>query len=196
MCFGDGNDAAKDAKKAEEARQATISSNVSGVNSAFAGREPQYTQFGEALRQRLNTELARQREVATRQTKFGLARSGLVGGSAAKDAGKLLAREGQEGVLNAERQAQRGIADLRSADEQARTQLISLAQSGSDIGNAASQAGSMLRANLGSAQSAVQPLGEAFAAATSNYRTQRDAAERRRGLADAQVYANPFSRGP
>lgn len=195
MCMGGSNDAAKEAKKAEDLRQSTISGNVSRINSAYAGREPQYVKFGEALRERLNKDLARQREVATRQSKFGLARAGLTGGSAQRDAGKILAREGQEGIFSAERQVQRGISDLRGADENARTQLISLAQSGSDIGNPAIQAGSMLRANLGAAESAVQPLGDMFAATAATYRAQKDAAERRRGLSDAQLYANSFTRG-
>ncbi len=96
--------------------------------------------------------------------------------------------------MNAERQVQKGTADLRSADEQARNQLISLAQSGSDIGNAASQAGSMLRANLQGAQAATQPLGDVVAATANTYRARSDAAARRKGLEEAKTYANSFSR--
>jgi hypothetical protein len=178
-------------------RQANISGNVRDINSAYDGREPQYADLGAALRERLGTELERQRKDATRQSKFALARGGQIGGSLQRDVGKTLAREGNEGVLNAERVAQKGVSDLRSADEQARSQLIGLAQSGSDIGNAASQASSMLRANL-QGSGALNPataLGDVFGATGATYRTMQDAAARRRGLTEAQTYANPFSRG-
>jgi len=183
------------AAAAETARQGRISGNVKDINSAFSGRQPQYDQLGAALRERLNTDLGRQRATANRQTKFSLARGGLTGGSAAVDAGKTLAREGQEGVLQAERQARAGVADLQAKDEQARTQLISLAQSGNDIGNAGSQTAQMLKANLGGADNLTNNLGEVFSSATQNYRAQQDAAARRRGLSEASTYAKAFSRG-
>lgn len=193
----DARSAEARAAAAEAARQGRISANVAGINSAYDGREPQYAQLGDALRERLNAELGRQRKDAARQSKFSVARSGLTGGSVQRDVGTRLAREGAEGVLSAERVAQKGVSDLRSADEQARTQLISLAQSGSDIGNAASQAASMLKANLSGA-GALNPaagLGDVFAATATSNKNMQDAAARRRGLTEAQTYANPFSRG-
>lgn len=190
-------DAAAQAAQMEAERQATISKNVAGINSAFAGREGQYTDFENALRESLGAKLGQQRDVATRQNKFALARNGLTGGSAAIDAGRTLARENQEGVLNVEHQAQAGAAGLRSADEDTRARLISLAQSGSDIGNAAAQSASMLRANLGTAQNSanVNNLGDMFGGTAQTYRNMQDAAERRRGLQDATTYARAFSRG-
>lgn len=187
---------AKGAAAAEAARMERVSANVKDINSAFEGREGQYNQLGDALRERLNTQLGQQRADATRQTKFGLARSGLTGGSAAVDAGRLLARENQEGVLGAERQAQAGVANLRSEDENARSRLISLAQSGNDIGNAAAQSASLLQANLGAAQNSngANDLGEIFGRTAAGYRAQQDAAARRRGLNDATTYARSFSR--
>jgi hypothetical protein len=186
-----------EAKRLEAERHARISGNVKNINSAFDGRAPQYAQLGEALRERLNTELAHKRGEATRQNKFALARSGLTGGSAAIDAGRLLSRESREGALAAERQAQAGVADLMGKDEQARLSLISLAQSGNDIGNAGAQAASMLRANLSGAQNTdmVNGLGNVFAGTGEAVKNQRDAAARRRGLTDASAYAKPFSRG-
>jgi hypothetical protein len=183
------------AAAAEAARQERISGNVSQINSAFAGREPQYAQLGAALRERLNNDLTRQRGTATRQSKFALAKSGLTGGSAAIDAGRTLAREGQEGVLQAERQARGGVADLMAKDEQARTQLISLAQSGNDIGNAAAQTSAALRANLSGADNLTNGLGEVFGNTAKTYRAQQDAAARRRGLSESSAYTKAFSRG-
>ena len=194
---GDAKKAAATAKAAEDARQGRISGNVADINSAFAGRQGQYDALGAALRERLNGQLALQRGEATRQSKFALARGGLTGGSAAVDAGRTLARENQEGVLGAERQARAGVADLQGRDEQSRTSLISLAQSGNDIGNAAAQTAAGLRANLASAESAdpTKGLGEVFGQTAQTYRAQQDAAARRRGLSDASTYAKAFSRG-
>ncbi len=186
-----------EAKRLEAERQARISGNVKNINSAIDGRAPQYAELGAALRERLNTELANKRADATRRSKFAIARSGLTGGSAAIDAGRLLSRESREGALAAERQAQAGVADLMAEDEAARTQMISLAQSGNDIGNAAAQTAQMLRANLTGAQNAnmVNGLGDVFGNTAAAVRTSQDAAARRRGLADATAYAKPFSRG-
>lgn len=190
----EARNAAEAAQMAEEERQARISANVADINSAFAGREGQYAALGNALRERLNQQLGLQRQNAERQTKFSLARGGLIGGSAQRDANTVLNRESAEGVLGAERQAQKGVADARSADEQTRTQLIGLAQSGNDIGNAAAQTANALRANLAGANNGVQNLGDVFGATAQAYRTQQDAAARRRGLQDATTYAKSFER--
>jgi hypothetical protein len=192
----DAKDAAAAAAAAEATRQGRISGNVKDINSAFANRQPQYDALGAALRERLNTQLGRQRADATRQTKFSLARGGLTGGSAAVDAGRTLAREGQEGVLQAERTARGGVADLMAKDEAARTNLISLAQSGNDIGNAGAQTASLLKANAEGAASndLVNGLGDVFGSTAKTYRAQQDAAARRRGLSEASTYAKAFQR--
>lgn len=197
MCMPDGDKATKRAEQAEAQRQAQISGNVQSINSAFAGREPQYAQFSDALRQRLNTQFGQQRQLATRQNKFALAKQGLTGGSAAVDAGRRLTREAQEGALNVERTAQGAGADLRAKDEASRSQLIALAQSGSDIGNAGQQTASMLRANLSGAQNTdlANRLGDVFGGTATAYRTAQDAAQRRRGMTEATNYARAFSRG-
>jgi DTW domain-containing protein YfiP len=85
---------------------------------------------------------------------------------------------------------------LQSADEQSRLQMISLAQSGADIGNAATQTANALRANLSAAQNTglANGLGDVFGATAQAYKAQQDAQARRRGLQDATLYANPFSR--
>lgn len=198
MCMPTNPDkATKRAEQAEAQRQSQISGNVKSVNAAFAGREPQYQALTDALRNRLNTQFNQQRGQATRQNKFALAKQGLMGGSAAISAGKRLGREAQEGALQVERQAQAAGADLRGRDEATRSQMISLAQSGTDIGNAGQQTAQMLRANLGGAQNQdlANRLGDVFGGTATAYRTSRDAAERRRGLQDANLYARSFSRG-
>lgn len=186
------------ADAAEATREARISGNVKDINSAFDSREPQYAQLGEALRQRLNEGVDLQRKSAERQSKFALARGGLIGGSQQRDQSATLNREGREAALAAERQAQQGVAGLRASDESSRAQMIALAQSGNDIGDAAGQTAKMLQANLGTAQNSanVSNLGDLFANTAQVYRSQQDAAARRRGLTEAQTYSKPFSRGP
>jgi hypothetical protein len=194
MCFGGGNSAAKAAQEAEAQRQAGISANVAQINQAFKGRGSQYGDLGAALRQQYGTDLARQQALAARKTRFSLARGGLTGGSAAIDAGRLLNREAAQGTLQAEAKARGGVADLQAQDEAARLRMISLAQSGGDIGNAAMQTASALRANAESARSTglATGLGDVFGATAATYKAQQDAAERRRGLMDASIYGKPF----
>jgi hypothetical protein len=190
--------AAKGAAATEAARQARISGNVGDINAAFNGREPQYNQFGDALRTRLNEGVNLQRQKAERESKFSLARGGLIGGSQQRDQSAELNREGREATLNAEREVQKGVSGLRSADEDARARMIALAQSGNDIGNATAQTAATLQANLGTAQGAsnISNLGDLFGNTASVVKNQQDAAARRRGFAEAQTYSKPFSRGP
>lgn len=196
MCMPDGDKATKRAEQAEAQRQSQISGNVQSINRAFTGREPQYAQFTDALRNRLNTQFNQQRQLATRQNKFALAKSGLTGGSAAVDAGRRLTREAQDGALQVERTAQGAGADLRAKDENTRNQMIALAQSGTNIGNAGQQTAQMLQANIGGAQNQdlVNRLGDIFGGTAQAYRTAQDAKERRRGLDTASIYARAFTR--
>jgi hypothetical protein len=187
------------ADAAEAVRMAGINTNVMGINKAYAGRAPQYAQFGAALRDRYTTELKRQQDEATRQTKFSLARGGLAGGSAAIDAGRVLNREATAGTVAAEQKVRGGVADLQSRDESARLAAIDLAQAGGDIGNAATRAGESMRTNLAGADASntVSNLGHIFGDTAAAYRAQQDAALRRNGFAAANPYAPPPTpRGP
>lgn len=193
----DAQEATARMDKTEADRQGRISSNVAGINKAYGGRESQYGDFVNALREQYASQLGRMRDNAARQSKFSLARGGLTGSSVAVDTGRTLNREAQEGVLNAERQVQGQAADLRGRDEASRLSMISLAQSGNDIGNAAMQTSNALRANIEGAKNVnvAEGLGDAFGDTAALYRKQQDAAARRKGLKEASVYANPFTRG-
>jgi hypothetical protein len=142
MCISGSNKATRQAAKAEEQRTAQISAGNQAVDRAFEDRQPQYDQFADALRSFYRTDAERQKTIADRQLKFSLARGGLTGGSAAKDAGTNLGREFTEGLLGAERQTQTSLADLLSRDEQSRMNLLSLVQGGADATSAASRAAS------------------------------------------------------
>jgi hypothetical protein len=192
MCGG-GNHAAEQAAQAETDRQGRISGNVSAINSAYAGREPQYADFRAALQKQFGTELGRQQQVAQRHLKFSLAKTGNTGGSVAVDQGAELNREAAQGALTAEQHARGAEAKLRSADEQSRLGMISVAQSGGDIGNAATQTANSLRANIEGARSEgqAQGLGDLFGGTADIYKKSQDAAQFRKGLGST-IYGSPW----
>jgi hypothetical protein len=191
MCMGGGNSAANAANQQEAERQATISKNVGDINSAFSGRSAEYANYKTALQSQYQQELNRQQAIAARNQKFSLARSGLTGGSAAADAGTLLGEETARGTINAQQQVQSGVAKLEASDEATRQQMIALAQSGGDIGNAATQTANSLRANIGNAQSTnvAAGLGDVFAATSAGVSQAQNAAALRTGILKGQTYA-------
>lgn len=196
MCGG-GNDATKQAAAQEAAQQATISKNVNQIDSAFSNRQPEYDQYRQGLQAQYQQELDRQQAIAGRNNKFALARSGLTGGSAAVDSGRLLGQEEQLGTLAAQQQVNSGVSKLQAQDESTRQQMISLAQSGNDIGNAATETSQALRANLGQAQSvnAAQGLGDVFAQTANSYNNEQTASALRNGLLKGSLYAQKGSAG-
>lgn len=198
MCFGGGgDDAAKAAEQAEQQRQGRISSSVAGINRAFGNRDAQYKTFADAVRKRLGTQLQKQQGDAARNLKFSLARGGLTGGSVAVDTGRDLADEFSKATIGVESKAQGAAADLRAKDEASRLSMISLTQSGADVGNAASQTASMLNANIGAARAdnTANTLGDVFGGTAQTYKTMQESAALRKGLRQSEIYANPFTRG-
>lgn len=185
------------AEEQEAERQKRISANVANINSAYAGREGQYKAFADALRQRFGSDLNRQYESANRNLRFELAGAGLTGGSVARDQGRDLSREMAEGTVAAESKVNEAEAGLRGQDENARLQLISLAQTGGDIGNPAMQASNMLRANLQNAQGGTAAkLGDVFGSTAATYKQLQDARNLRRGLTSSyeQIYGSGIGR--
>ena len=73
---------------------------------------------------------------AERANRFGLARNGLMGGSADIDSNARLQDITNKGLLQAGGIADSAAAKLRAQDESARQSLISMAQSGIDTGTA------------------------------------------------------------
>lgn len=99
-------------------------------------------------------DVNRQAEEAERANRFGLARSGLLGGSADVDSNADLNRRTNEGLMRAGSIADSASADLRRQDESTRSNLISLAQSGIDTGTASQMALKGLEANAAQAAGA------------------------------------------
>ena len=88
---------------------------------------------------------------AERANRFGLARNGLLGGSADVDSNANLQEKTNEGLVQARALGQQAASDLRTADEQSKQSLIAMAQSGIDTGTAQQMAAAQLNANAQSA---------------------------------------------
>jgi hypothetical protein len=198
MCYGGGsNSATQQAEQQQQEQTQAVSQNVAAINSAFAGRQQQYSNYLGALNQSYQQQLNLQQSQAARQLKFSLARGGLTGSSVAADQGGELQREMGQGQITAEEQAQGKLASLESADAAEKQQMISLASSGANIGNAAQQTATALQSNIQNAQSALGPntLGQVFGGISNVSNSMNTAAATRLGLRAAQAYANPFSQG-
>lgn len=189
MCGGGGNASAA-AQQQENQRQAQIGQSVNQINSAFANRQPQYDQYLNATRNLYQTEVGRQQGIASRNLKFALARNGQTGGSVAADQGDELGREMAQGTIQAEQKAQGSLSSLQNQDNAERLQMISLAQSGADIGNAATQTSDALRANLGSAMAGqtANSVGDVFGGITKDLNNFQTAAMTRKGLNNSNQY--------
>lgn len=196
MCGGGSSSASDAAQQREDERQAEITRSTSAIDVAFGNRGAQQQEFVNSLREFLTGDVRRQQKVATRRSKFSLARSGLTGGSQSVDQGRTLAEEFTEGLLKAERGAQGGLADLKAQDEQARLQLLGLAQTGLKSGTAAARASEAIQSNLASASARElqQGVGDVFGKTSNLFRAQEEAAARRLGVSEAEVFADPFSR--
>jgi hypothetical protein len=195
MCMGGGNNAAAQAQQQVQQQQQTTNANVGAINSAFANRGQQYTDYLAALRQSYQTQLDKQQATASRQLKFAGARGGLTGGSEQAQLGGELQQEMGQGELSAEQTAQSKLAGLQSADQAERLQMISLAQGGASIGNAAQETATSLQANINNAQAGLSPtaLGNTFGGIADTTNAMNAGASARLGLRAAQAYAMPWS---
>jgi hypothetical protein len=201
MMGGESNKSAKEAQRAEAARQGNIASSVSAINQAYGNpqRAADINDFLGATRSFYTNELGRQKTTADRSLKFAMARSGLTGGSASVDANRTLGENYQQGVLNADRLAQSSANDLRTADEQSRLNLIAMAQNGLDATTGASQAATALQNNLAGRQSSIKAdaLGDVFGGLSSIYTKSKETAAERRGNRDVYnlLYTPGFGYG-
>ncbi|WP_116791459.1 hypothetical protein [Achromobacter dolens] len=123
-------------------------------NVPGAGRSALYDQQRKAVTDLNRRDVDRQFLEAERANRFGLARAGLSGGSADIDSNAELQRRTNEGLIKAAGIGDQAAADLQTADERSRQNLISMAQSGIDTGQAAQMALSQLDANSANAASA------------------------------------------
>lgn len=113
-----------------------------------------YSEQKQAVLDLNKMEVDRQAQEAERANRFGLARAGLLGGSADIDSNQEINRRTNEGIMRAGGLADQAAAELKSADERTRSNLISMAQSGIDTGTAAELALQGLSANAAQAAGA------------------------------------------
>lgn len=156
MCGGGGGDPGADARRQEEERQQRIQAATESINATFnnSGRDALYSDQKTAVYDLNKREVDRQASEAERMNRFGLARTGLLGGSVNVDSVSDLNRRTNEGLMRAGGIADQAAADLKTQDERTRSNLISLAQSGIDTGTAAQQALKGLEVNSANAASA------------------------------------------
>lgn len=182
--MGTSNKAAKAAAAADAERQGQIQQSVAQINSAYStpSRKAQYDQYGTNLQDFYTGQVNEQKDVNGRNLKFALARSGLTGGSAAVDANKQLSKDYTQGLLQASKQAQAGKASLETSDQNAKTQLVSLAQQGNYVGAIPQQISQAQNASLDAAggYTNANALGNLFAGTAQIYNNQTTAAANRK----------------
>lgn len=115
---------------AEQSRLATQNRNYNDARITNIydgqGRQKQYADYLTNLRGLYTGQVNDQHDVAARQLKFADARAGLAGGSAAADAGGMLRKDYEGGLLSADSAAISGVDSLRAADQASKANLISL----------------------------------------------------------------------
>lgn len=109
-------------------------------------REKLYDDLSGAVKETAMRDVDKQYTKASRANTFGLARAGLLGGSVDAEAGGELQTTYGEGKLKAAQAGMSAASDLRATDEKTRQNLISLAQSGMDVGTASSLAAGQMGA--------------------------------------------------
>lgn len=99
-------------------------------------REKLYDEQQQAVYDLNAKEVNDQYADAERANRFALARNGLLGGSSDVESNAKLQEKTNEGLIKATALGQQAASDLRTADEQSKQSLISMAQSGIDTGTA------------------------------------------------------------
>ncbi|WP_050466364.1 hypothetical protein [Herbaspirillum chlorophenolicum] len=151
---GGGDDGG--AREMENQRQQRVADATNRISQIFdsANRDALYGQQKQAVYDLNTQDVNRQFGEAERANRFGLARAGLLGGSADIDSNAELTRRTNEGLVKAAGIGDQAAADLQTSDERARQNLISMAQSGIDTGAAGQLALQQLDANTANASSA------------------------------------------
>jgi len=118
-----------------------------------AAREKLYADTRGASYDFNKSKLDLDRDTSERNLRFALARSGMFGSSVDVDQHALQQRAYDTGFLDIGNNADAGVADLRSSDENARLGLISQINAGVDAGSALSSGREQLSVNADRANS-------------------------------------------
>lgn len=182
--MGTNNSASNAAAAADAQRQNNINQSISQINSAYGSptRQAQIDAFGRNLNQYYTGQANEQEATNARNLKFAQARSGLTGGSANVDANTQLSKDYTKALLQASQLAQGGKASLEQSDVNAKNNLISLAETGANIGAIPGQVATAQKASLDAAQNYgnANALGNIFANTAGIYQTEQNAAANRK----------------
>ncbi len=145
---------------AEQKQQALIQQTITQINSIFDShaRQQQYSDYYNSTLNTLKNSLDQNKQVANRQLKFGLARTGNIGSSNDVFEHGVLNQNYNQGIINASTQAQGAEASLKNADNATKAALDNLALQGGIGTNPAQTAQSDMSANLQQAQGTVTPM--------------------------------------
>ena len=97
-------------------------------------------------------DLSEQKNDASRDTRFGLARAGLNGGSVDVDTNQNIADRYAKGVLQSNKNADSIVSGVRAKDEAARADLISRINAGMDANSATTSALAQMQNNQAAAK--------------------------------------------
>lgn len=179
----------KRAGKDEDRRAMLLQEQSNTVNRAFddPARQGQYAAFLQALRGDYSRILNRAHDTASRNRKFAMARSGLIGGSRDVDSGRELRETYLSDALGAERQAQGAVMDLQGRDEASRSSLLGMVRSGTGLTAGGMDAANQMRSNAQMVQQALPA--SSFSAGIQSladaYKTRVEAREKQRGYDSA-----------
>lgn len=182
--MGTNNSASNAAAAADAQRQNNINQSISQINAAYGSptRQAQIDTFGQNLNKYYTGQANEQEATNARNLKFAEARSGLTGGSANVDANTQLSKDYTKALLQASQLAQGGKASLEQADVNSKNNLISLAETGANIGSIPGQVATAQKASLDAAQNYgnANALGNIFAGTAGIYQTEQNAAANRK----------------
>ena len=168
-----GGGGGTDAAEIERQRQERAQQAIDAINKTFddANREALYQSHRDAVYDLNTQEVERQAEQMERANRFALARNGLLGGSVDVDSATELNRRTNEGLAKAGGIADAAMSDLMAADENTRSNLVSMATAGTDATTAAQLASSGLKQNMESAAAdkAVASVGDLFGTLANAY---------------------------
>lgn len=168
---------AAEAAKLEAQRQAEINAEVGNINKLFAGRAGEYSQYGTDTLNLLKQNVDSAYTDKSRALKFGLLRSGNIGGSEDIAQHGLLSGDYTKGILDASNQAQGAEEGLKAADAGTKTQLIGDVLNGLSATTANQDALLAAQGNLSNAKSTVVPetADAIFGDLSQNYLNQANA---------------------
>lgn len=168
-----GGGGGTDAAEIERQRQERAQQAINAINKVFddADRDALYQSHRDAVYDLNTQEVERQAEQMERANRFALARNGLLGGSVDVDSATELNRRTNEGLAKAGGIADAAMSDLMAADENTRSNLVSMATAGTDATTAAQLASSGLKQNMESAAAdkAVASVGDLFGTLANAY---------------------------